>query len=403
MRSKQQRLRQVFLLTNVIAFGIDRFIRLKLQVLYHLVIAMTFIDFMIGKVEASAVPRITRRIMLAMSIHSKNYLVCAILLWTTCAAVSVSAQKTQTPPRTIFVYHTDEFWLNLHHFLYVLGRAQNKTTDSSREAVIKAPADQDKGLATLSEAERKVWNEAVAAYAAGLSKKDLVFDDPLPELTKALAQADESRSLAGTSVDPATAAILQRAEPIYRKVWWPAHKRANRAWRDSIQKLVRRHGPTVLSFITRAYGFSWPEAGYGVHISGYTNWAGAYSTKGDLLVLSSLSEGEQGLYGLETIFHEGMHQWDSQMFDAIRTQARLHNKFAPRGLSHALIFFTAGEAIRHVAPEHVPYAEKFGVWERGLTQFKQPLEQTWKPYLNGKGTRDEALAELINLIGESKP
>lgn len=341
--------------------------------------------------------------MLAMPILSKHYLVVAVLLCTTCAAVSVSAQTQQTLPKTIFVYHTDEFWLNLHHFLYVLGRAQNKTTDSSREAVIKAPADQDKGLATLSESERKVWNEAVSAYAAGLSKKDLVFDDPLPAMTKALADAGEARSLSGTPVDPATAAILQRAEPIYRKVWWPAHQKANRAWRDSIQKLVRRHGPSVLAFITRAYGFSWPEAGYGVHVAAYTNWAGAYSTRGDLLVLSSRTEGEQGLYGLETIFHEGMHQWDPQMFEVIRAQARLANKVLPRGFSHALIFFTAGEAIRHVAPEHVPYAEKFGVWERGLIQFKQPLEQAWKPYLEGKGTRDEGLAEVIKLVGESKP
>jgi len=318
-----------------------------------------------------------------------------------CACSVVSAQPK--PAGKIFIYHTDEFRLNLHHFLYVLGRAQNKTTDSSREAVINAPADQDKGLATLSEAERKVWNESVSAYAAGLSKKDIVFDDPLPEMTKALAQAGEAHSLTGTQIDPATAAILQRAEPIYRRVWWPAHKRANRAWRESIQKLVDRHGPKVLSFITRAYGFSWPEAGYAVHISGYTNWAGAYSTKGYLLVLSSLSEGERGLYGLETIFHEAMHQWDPQMFDAIRTQARLNNKLVPRGLSHALIFFTAGEAIRYVAPEHVPYAEKFGVWQRGLMEFKQALEQTWQPYLNGKGTRDEALAELVKLVGESKP
>jgi len=67
-----------------------------------------------------------------------------------------------------------------------------------------------------------------------------------------------------------------------------------------------------------------------------------------------------------------------------------------------LIFFTAGEAVRRVIPEHVPYAEKFGVWERGMMQFKAPIEQIWKPYLDGKGTRDEALVELIKLVGELK-
>ena len=98
-----------------------------------------------------------------------------------------------------------------------------------------------------------------------------------------------------------------------------------------------------------------------------------------------------------------MHQWDDQIFEALRTQARSQNKLIPRGLTHAMIFFTAGEAIRKVIPEHVPYAEKFGVWQRGMMKFKQPLEQTWKPYLDGRGTRDEALADLIKLTGESKP
>ena len=336
-----------------------------------------------------------------------------VVLLSTCAVVSAqqksrphkevrdTAQKK--PDNSIFIFHTDEVWLNLHHFLYVLGRAQNKTADASREAVVGAPADQDKGLASLTTTERNVWKEAVSAYAATLSKKDLIFDDPLPAITKALSQAGDARSLADTGIDPQIVAVLQRAEPVYRKVWWPAHRSANRAWRSSIQQYVDKYGPTVLSFITHAYQFTWPEAGYSVHLSAYSNWAGAYSTRGDLLVLSSLNEGNQGAYGLETIFHEGMHQWDSQIFEALRTQARLQSKLVPRGLSHALIFFTAGEAVGRVVPGHVPYAEKFGVWQRGMLQFKQPVEETWKPYLDGKGTRDEAFAELIKRTGEAKP
>jgi hypothetical protein len=306
------------------------------------------------------------------------------------------------PAKSIFIFHTDEIWLNLHHFLHVLGRAQNKTPDSAREAVNKAPAEQEKGLAALTATERNAWNDAVSAYAAALSKKDLVFDDPMPAIATALAQAGEARSLSNSGVDPAVAAILQRAEPIYRKAWWREHKRANEAWRASIEKLVQQHGPTVLSFITNAYQMSWREAGYAVHLSAFVNWAGAYSTEGNLLVVSTLAEGNSELYGLETIFHEAMHQWDTQMLDALKAQARLQNTLVPRGLSHAMIFFTAGEAIRRVAATHVPYAEKAGVWQRGIAHFKQPLEQAWKPYLDGKGTRDDALATLIKLTGESK-
>src|SRR5262249_4212370 len=65
---------------------------------------------------------------------------------------------------SIFRINADEFWLNLHSFLYVLGRAENRTRDSSREAVANAPADQEKGLALLSKDEQTIWREAVTSY-----------------------------------------------------------------------------------------------------------------------------------------------------------------------------------------------------------------------------------------------
>jgi len=132
-----------------------------------------------------------------------------------------------------------------------------------------------------------------------------------------------------------------------------------------------------------------------VHLSGYTNWAGAYSTRGNLLVVSSLDEAIGAVYGLETIFHEGMHQWDDQILRSLREQAIRLNKVVPRDLSHAMIFFTAGEAIRRVFPDHIPYADKFGIWQRGMGPFKTALEQGWKPYLDGRVSRDEALGELL--------
>ena len=303
----------------------------------------------------------------------------------------------------IFVFHTDEFWLNLHHFLYVLGRAENKDPLASREAVATAPIDMDRGFQKLSASERKTWREAVVSYARGISKKDLVFDDPLPALTSALATAGAAKSLTGTEVDSANATILERVSSIYRKAWWKKHHDANRDWQKSIQALIDRHGAAVLAFITNAYQLPWPADGFSVHVTAYANWAGAYSTTGNLLVLSSLASGNQGNYGLETIFHEGMHQWDEQVFAALREEAKKADKFFPRGLMHSLIFFTAGEAVRSVAPEHVPYAEKFGVWQRGLGPMKIALEETWKPYLAGHGTRNEAFAALVKRTAIEPP
>ena len=326
-------------------------------------------------------------------------------------AGSTSAQTRQRPqPQSkratakrsspIFNFYHDEFWLNLHHFLYVLGRANNKTRDSARAAVSGAPADQEQGLALLTAQEQMSWKEAVQQYAAGPSKKDLVFDDPLPASTIALARARNANSPASAGLDPAIAAVLVRAAPIYRKAWWPRHLAANRSWEKETQALVKRYGAAVLSFITHAYQMEWPAAGYGVHISAYTNWAGAYSTAGNLLVVSSLAEANHGTAALETVFHEGMHQWDDLVDAALLEQARRINKRAPDDFSHALIFFTAGEAVRRLVPEHTPYADKSGVWQRrraGASE-RQALIEIWKPYLDGHGTRDEAFAELINRL-----
>jgi len=305
----------------------------------------------------------------------------------------VAAQASQPPP--IFRFESNELWLNLHHYLYVLGRAQAKASDASRAAVADAPADEARGLGRLTEAERGVWREAVAAYANGLSRKDLVFDDPLPAITAALADADDARSLAGAGIDAAIAATLERAAPIYRKAWWPAHQAANRAREAEAQALVDRYGRQILQKITSAYAMAWPAGGYPVHFSAFANWAGAYSTRGNLLVMSSLAADLRGDQGLETAFHEGMHQWDDAVDALLGDHARRLGKRLPPNLSHALIFFTAGETVRQVVPDHVPYAEAAGVWARGMDRFRMPLEETWKPYLDGRGTRDEAIAALV--------
>ena len=106
--------------------------------------------------------------------------------------------------------------------------------------------------------------------------------------------------------------------------------------------------------------------------------------------------------GLEIIVHEGMHQWDGQMFAALSVHARALNVFVPRDLTHAMIFFAAGEAVRRINPTYVPVADAFDVWPKQLSgaslpaqRLKPVLEEIWKPYLNGSGTRDETLAALV--------
>ena len=322
----------------------------------------------------------------------------------TAAPPTVASQPAPSSP--LFRIETGEFWLNLHHFLYVLGRAPGKTPDTLREAVAGAPAEAERGLATLSPDERKIWADAVAGYARELSQKDIMFDEPLPEIASALTRADDAPNLRDVRMDGKTRDILERAAPVYRKAWWPAHRASNQAWQADIESLVAKHGVAVLGFITNAYGLPWPAGGFPIHAARFANWAGAYSTRGNLLVLSTVEAGTRGTNGLETVFHEAMHQWDGQVLEALARQARIVKVGLPRDLFHALIFYTAGEAVRRVVPTHVPYAEAFGVWSRRLSgsplpaqRLKDALDELWKPYLDGRGTRDEAFAALLAKVG----
>jgi hypothetical protein len=304
---------------------------------------------------------------------------------------AVSAQQ-----RPIFTFHTDEVWLNLHQFLYVLGRHESGNPDRLRRAQIGAPADADKGLIALSPDEQRQWRDAVTFYAQGFSKLDAIFDEPLIKTGEALARAGDESTLAGSGLDPALAATLAKAAPLYQKAWWPAHEKANRTWQRSTEALVAQHGGRILAFVTRAYGLPWPANGFPIHVSAYANWAGAFSTGDNLLIISSLDSGNAGLVGLETSFHEAMHQWDREVHEALATHARRQMKKIPEGLTHAMIWLTAAEAMRSIAPDYVGYAEANGLWrQRTLAQFKPVLDEVWKPYLGGKGTHEDAFAAIV--------
>lgn len=322
-------------------------------------------------------------------------LVPALLL----AAFTAAAPAAQsTAP--LFRISTGDFWLNLHHYLYVLGRAEAKMADARRRAVSEAPADQAKGLETLTPVERELWLEAVRGYAAGPSRQDVVFDEPLIETGNALAHAGDAPHLDDVPLDPAIRTMLERAAPVYRKAWWPSHRASNEQWERAIRPSIDEHGSALVAHVTRAYGMPWPPDGYPIRVVAFSNWAGAFSTTGPLLVISSRDSGNAGPSALETVIHESMHQWDDPVWALLLEQARTQERYISRDLTHAMIFFTAGEAVRARLPGHVPYAVANGMWARGMGRFKPALDAAWLPWLRGDGSRDAAIAALIKLVPE---
>lgn len=309
--------------------------------------------------------------------------------------VLVAALALSQASSPILRFETDGFWLNLHHFLYVLGRVEAKMPDIRRAAVAGAPADEAEGLKLLSEAERQVWREAVTAYAGRMSKLDTVFDSELVDVTNGLRRAPADRAASSARIDPAVAAVLDKAAPLYRKAWWTRHRDANRQWLASMQAPLKQHGAAVLAYLSRAYGEPWMKGGYPVNVSAWSNWAGAYSTSFSLLVVSSMNPGNEGLHGFEITFHEAMHQWDEEIDARLTSIAKEKGLKFDDLLSHAMIFYTTGEAMRAIVPTHVPYAEIAGIWKGRMGVFKPALDKYWKPYLDGKLPLTEALTGLL--------
>lgn len=305
-----------------------------------------------------------------------------------------------------FKFSTGDFWLNLHSFLYVLGRNEMKAPDRGRRAVVNAPIEAAHLIAVASEQDRAVWNAAVTFYAAGPSKRDAVFDMDFAAVTKALADAPPAAAEPQISAQIFNAewrAILRDTAPVYRRVFWPAHEKANEARLASQNALIAQHGAAILGTVTRAFGQQWIAGGFPVHFSAYANWAGAYSTDLGTLVVSSLDDGNADVSGLETLFHEAMHQWDRQMDDVLTKLSTAADVKVPDNLSHSLIFYTAGEATRKAVPEHVPYAVANGLWPRLGQPVKDALDKAWKPWLDGQGTRNAALTEVLRLLAPKTP
>ncbi|MEO8360697.1 MAG: hypothetical protein ABI672_11760 [Vicinamibacteria bacterium] len=316
-------------------------------------------------------------------------------------AESLAESRTAATPASSFRFIVDDFWLNLHQFLYVLGRVENKSTDSSRVAVKDAPMDEARGLSVATPAERDTWHKAIAFYAAGPSRRDVVFDASLVAAAQALARAGSARSLTGTDLDADLNNALTSVADIYRRLFWPSHRAANEAWVKDLTPRLEKHGPAILAFITRAYDAPWPKDGYVAHVTAYTNWAGAFSTDGGLLLLASLDPGLRGSQALEVSFHEAMHQWDQRVFAELERASKAQGVPFNNRLAHAMIFYTAGEATRQAVEGHVPYAEG-GVWARGMEPLRKALAAEWQPWLDGKVTRDAALKALVLKAAETR-
>jgi hypothetical protein len=295
-----------------------------------------------------------------------------------CAAAIIGMAARPAPQAdALFEFHSNP-WLNLHHILWARGEP------------VTLPAD-------MPSTERSAWSEGIAFYAP-YAKRNLLFDEELLKIKEGLRTVEAKASLDGVAIDGSVKATLERLMPIYRKHWWPAHDRTNREWIAAARTLVDRHGAALNAAIARAYSVV-PDNPVWVDVAVYAHPVGAYTTTQPThVMISSTDPGYGGYAALEMLFHERSHAWGRMLFEGVTGAASAQAVKIPPQLSHAVLFYTAGELTARELMQHgIAYKHyaQGGLYDRLCgTGCGDKLAAQWGPFLDGKRTRTEAFTAL---------
>ncbi|HJR43221.1 MAG TPA: hypothetical protein VJ812_14105 [Gemmatimonadaceae bacterium] len=322
--------------------------------------------------------------------------VAGLLLLLLPLAVRAQGADTRMPsPSTRFEFHS-AMWMNLHHFLHALSTV--RTGGPNQRAAIARASSDTAGFGALPAELRAGWEGALAYYDTAMAPHDLLFDGRMYRIKRELARVGNAPTVRGSTLDSAHGAALEAAAPAYRALWWPRHDRANRDWLRDMAPVLERYEDTVATQVLRAYRTTWVPVR--VDVSAYANWAGAYATEDPThVVFASLIEASRGSQGLESLFHEAMHGLEDSIVTSLERAARARRQEVPSRLSHAVLFFTAGEIVRRTVPDHTPYAERYGLWERGgWAAYRAALVEGWKPYLDGQSELDAAMDRVLGAL-----
>jgi hypothetical protein len=286
------------------------------------------------------------------------------------------------------------FWPNLHQFLYLLaqvesGRAANRPT-------VRAVVEDARRGSELTDSERMAWQRALEFYQKRIIALS-PWEKELGDVNARLAAAGDAPPALPSL--PGLSEALAGAAPAYRRAWWSQHDAVNRRWID--EQLTRRtaYGDAVGGRLSRLLRAPWPASEIPVEVVAHATMFGAFQQDVPLMLhLSSTYAGHAGSIGFEQLYHETGHILDDSVFSALRAEAQRQAK--PGGidrwveLTHHILFYTAGDAVRRSIPDHVPYAESQGVWQRAASNRKLLLEH-WQPYLDGAISFEEAIRRLV--------
>lgn len=324
----------------------------------------------------------------------------AALAATLLAVAGASAPARAVAPDAPLFRLRSAFWPNLHHVLFQ--QAEAGSASASRSAAAARAAGERVACAQDPAAAGAVaWQRAVSFYRDQFLDRDLLFDGDLRLASQALVDAGDRPLTAQAPLSPIHFHLLAAAGSAYKQACWPGHDATNRSFISELEPLVARHGAALARRLAAAYGQPWDFAPLEVDVVVFGGWSGAYTTVApDHVTLSSTADGHSGTGGLEVLFHEASHVPGTRVARELADACRQAGRALPRDLWHALIFFSVGESVRaELGAGHRPYAERFGLYERGeWAAHRRLLERAWRPVLQGRATPAQGYRALCSAL-----
>jgi hypothetical protein len=138
------------------------------------------------------------------------------------------------------------------------------------------------------------------------------------------------------------------------------------------------------------------------------SWSGANTlTEPHHILLAGDDPRYAGLAALEVVFHEASHTLlgpgSGAVSEALAAAGAKLGREIPRDLWHAVLFYSVGYEIKRVLaaaghPSYEPHVYKQRLFERSWPSFREPLEQHWRPYLEGSTDLRAAAESLLAAI-----
>ena len=294
-----------------------------------------------------------------------------------------------------------ELWPNLHHTLYAA--AWDRRRRSGLRARVLAgglPSPLDAQLATT---DAETWTAAVDYYDRVLASSDLLFGPGMSALNQALSIGE----LGSPALTPDLRTTLTAVAPVYRDAYWQAHDAANRRWIADTVRRVDELAPTVVPRLAEWFDSPWPtpESPVRVDVVWVGGWSGAYTTSEPPHITTASGDPRAtGWSAAEIMFHEATHLLVFDLMAELR--CALDGQVSEyRDLWHAVLFYLTGyavqDALRRRGVAYEPYVYANGLFDRLWAVYREPVEAGWRPYAEGRCTRDTAIAATVAALRAS--